>query len=67
MSKIFMTMLLIFSIFFIAISGSEKKYQKVVELHGEEFARKSKKILKFGGIFLFLFSLFALGVDFFVN
>jgi len=60
MFNIFMGIFFICSIGFIALSKSEKDYQNCVKLHGEEFAKKRKRILQIVGPFLFVGSFMAL-------
>jgi len=60
MVEILMFMNAIFGLLITLLSISEKDYKKCIELHGEEFATKRKKLLRITGPCLLAFSSIAL-------
>jgi isoprenylcysteine carboxyl methyltransferase (ICMT) family protein YpbQ len=49
-------LLMIFGLLTILLSKSKSNYQKLAKNGGEEFARKTNKKMKVGGLLLFIFA-----------
>ena len=64
---IFPIMFISFAIFSLALSKSEKNYQKLVKNNGEDFAKKVNRYLELGGYLLLICSVIWIGFNFFEN
>ena len=62
---IFPGIFLLIAIFSLAFSKSKRRYQKVVEVHGERFAKQNVKVLKICGYGLIVCALLWSAIIFF--